>query len=482
MMHALCRGQAFKSWWQKGIFLLLILVLPCSTSADVLAEREGYQLTSIQVENMIRAGESIAQQAFSDAEKQGLQDWATQLFQQEKGLPGVLSAFSHYDRYLQLAAKHNDTDLQALIWHHLYRKMLFKWRFPRYQQDQATLLDVIRRYNPPIIKNDQEQLLLAKKDPLLLQQDGYFVSQPLWQAVQLVTAFLGQAEISQTGKEGLYQWFLADFRHAPQQASKAYANFLDHVFPHVLLPQALSTQEQYRRQLYQQYYFLFREHSLSKQWESDLMDIALHSNPVLAIDEQNQVLLSHSEWQDSLKALAFFSDQLQLGHDFSAGFQEAERQRLLSRFINRKNPQQPLAESIYLLRSQEFWHKLSETEQRELSVLMKKEYQQTGDIWQALQPLFGRLDQVIQLENQQKALQQQIMTGLLLQQLQVNQTIYNNTLQAYREVGDSMSRAIREQSFRQSISVTGGKILETNRDHYIIENDRGDRYTVNREP
>lgn len=363
-------------------------------AADTLVEREAYVLTQLDVHNMLAAGEHIAVQAFTPEEKQQLQAWAVELFRHTKNIKGVVNAFDKYASYLKQANSFSDPDMQRMVWHHLYREMVFRWQFPRYRKQQQTLLDVIQKYNPVKIRLDEEKMLLAAKDPVLAEQGGYFISQPMVTALQTVAEFLARQPVSVKHRKGLAEWAVADFNNAPQQASSAYAYFFDQSVPQALAPFNLKQQESFRAKAYQDYYFLFKADKVAQQWSTDLMDVVTHYNPPLIVDETNQLLISESELDGGVATARYFSDQLQLNMDLSD--------------------------------------------------------------------------------------EQQVMAGILIRQLQINQQIFDRTMQTYREHSDNMGRSIRDLSTIQSLQITGNKVLEKHKDYFLIEDQQGRRYSINR--
>ncbi|MEZ5535315.1 MAG: hypothetical protein R3F02_06785 [Thiolinea sp.] len=467
---------------RKGITLILLLwamTAHCFAN-DILAERDGYQLTQSDINNMLSAAEHIADQAFTPEEKHQLQAWALELFRTEKNLAGVASAFDKYRRYEEQAHAQTDPDIQAMIWHHLYREMVFKWQFPRYRENQPTLFDVIQRYNPVKTRLDKEQLLLAAKDPVLAEQGDYFMSQPLQTVLRVLAEFLARNSLSAEQREGLTAWALADFKTKPEHASLAYARFLDEAMPQILSPVSRQAQARYQAALYQDYYFLFHQDELAQKWPTDLMGVVTAYNPPLIVDEQHHLLISQAELDDSVATARFFADQLQLDLDTSPAYREALRQQLIVRFMERENPERSIVDSAYMLRGQDYWAQLSPTEQQRLGAAIRQSWQQSGDIWQALRPLFSELDAVIQAENQQQMLEQQIMYGVLMQQLQLNQRIFNRTMQTYRAHGDMISQSISDMSTIHSLGITGERILEQHPDHFLVEGTDGTQYTITR--
>lgn len=229
-------------------------------AADTLAERNGYVLTQTDINNMLSAGEHIAGQVFTPQEQQQLQVWAVTLFQRDKDIKGVVSAFNKYAHYLDQAGQLTDPVRQRMNWHQLYREMIFQWRFPRYYEQQQTLLDIIRAYNPPVF-----------------------------------------------------------------------------------------------------------------------------------VDKVNHLLVSESE----------------------------------------------LAEGV-------------------------------GP------------EAIIQAKRRQQLIEQQMMAGVLMQSLRLNQQIFNRTMQTYREQGDNISQSMRDLSIIRSLQITGNKVLETHDDHFIIEDQQGNRHSINR--
>ncbi len=449
-------------------------------ATDTLVEREGYTLTQLDINNMLAAGEHIAAQAFTPQEKQQLRAWALELFRRDKKIKDVAFAFDKYAAYLKQANSFSDPAMRQMVWHHFYREMVFRWRFPRYHKQQQTLLDVIQKYNPVKIRLDKEKMLLAAKDPVLAEKNGYFISQPMLTALQTVAEFLARKTISAEHRKGLADWAVADFNNAPQQASVAYASFFDEVVPQAIGPLNRHQQERFRARTYRNYYFAFKADKVAQQWATDLMDVVTHYNPTLIVDETNHLLISESELDDSVATARYFSDQLQLNMDLSEQFRQVQRQQLIARFIARKDPKRSIIDSGYMLRSQLFWAQLPPSERQALAPLIRESWQSKDNIWLALQPLLTKLDAVIQAENQQQLIEQQIMAGLLIRQLQLNQQLFNRTMQTYREHADHIGKSMRELSTIQSLQITGNKVLEKHDSHFLIEDQRGYKYSISR--
>lgn len=149
---------------QTHLKLLLISWLFAGScfATDVLVERAGYRLMQVDIDNMLAAGEHIATQPFTAQEKQQLNVWARMLFQREGNIEGVAHAFALYKSHLTQVQSVSDQAQQAAIWQNLYREMVFNWHFPSYPEQQQTLLDVIRRYNPLLLADKPQQLFLSQ--------------------------------------------------------------------------------------------------------------------------------------------------------------------------------------------------------------------------------------------------------------------------------------------------------------------------------
>ncbi|PIE00391.1 MAG: hypothetical protein CSA79_04005 [Thiothrix nivea] len=91
-----------------------------------------------------------------------------------------------------------------------------------------------------------------------------------------------------------------------------------------------------------------------------------------------------------------------------------------------------------------------------------------------------QLDAQVQAEKQHYLQEQQLLAGALLQQLQLNQQLFNRTMQAYREHGDNIAQSISDLSTMRSLGITGGHILEQHPDYFLVESEEGVRYTLPR--
>jgi hypothetical protein len=350
--------------------ITLLLLIAGNLQAAPLATRGQDTLQISDVNTMIRAGEQIAGHAFTPLEKRDLKQWAIEVYRKEPDFKGVKAAFSKYNRYLQLSHKHRQADMKALIWHHFYREMTFNWRFPKYRPSQATLYDVIKRYNPIVKKLTKERMILTKRDAVFARSGNYFYSRPMWSALNTLATFMAGRSISNQDSQAMHQWSVKDFKHKPQQAMVAYALFLDEMVPFAMNTQTAQAQANYRANVYRRFYPAFQRDTLAKQSPSDLMEI---------IDKYNPRLLTEMK-QNKAPSLA----------------------------------------------------------------------------------------------------QQQIIAGVLLQQLQLNQVMFNKSMASYRAFGDQISRSIRDTSARHSIQISGDRIINSYPDRFEVENPRGERYNVAR--
>ena len=124
--------------------LLFSLLISNNVVAENIAKRGKNTLTQTHYQQMIFAGEKIAQHAFTHTEKKKLKQWLIDIFNKIENPDGVQRALASYQRYIQLASKQKHADDQQLIWHHFYRTMVFDWIFPTYRPKQISLMDVIK--------------------------------------------------------------------------------------------------------------------------------------------------------------------------------------------------------------------------------------------------------------------------------------------------------------------------------------------------
>lgn len=457
--------------------LLISFLCVISAYAEPLVQRNEHQLNQQHINQMILAGEKIALQTFSDDEKKALQIWAIDVYNKEKDIEGVVRAFAKYGRYLKLAKQYETRpDLQGLIWHHLYREMVFKWRFPRFQKNQQTLLDIIQRYNPVIKRRQSEKMLLARKDVLLAEKGDYFLSEPMWLSVRTMAEFLGKKPLSAKQQKGLLGWAKQDFKALPIQATLAYSRFLDEGIPQFFSPNSEYEQEKYRETKLREYYFLFLKDALARRSTADLMDVVENLNPNLVVDEKNKQLITQSELDTKLQTAAYFSEQFNLGLNITPEYKQSERQQLIANFMQRKPLSHSGSSSAYFLRSQSYWQQLPDEKKKALREQVKQQAQKKMPFWQALNPLFESLNVKIHAENQQTLLEQK----LLMQQLRLNQKLHNSVMNTYKNSGKAISRSISDLSTTQSIQITGGKVLEKHKDYFVVEGKRGERYNISR--
>ena len=150
------------------LILLFSLFLSHSVQAKNLAKRGKYTLTQENFNHMIIAGQRVAKHSFTANEKKQLKRWIIDVYNKNPNPKGVQRAFGVYLSYIKLSNKKKNNKDQQLIWHHFYRKMVFDWRFLKYNPKHKTLMDVIQRYNPIIAKLPQQKVFLAKNcNPML---------------------------------------------------------------------------------------------------------------------------------------------------------------------------------------------------------------------------------------------------------------------------------------------------------------------------
>ncbi|PWQ92711.1 hypothetical protein [Leucothrix pacifica] len=312
-------------FWKVAVLTLLFSSL---LQAAPLATRGQNKLQQADVNNMIRAGEQIAGHNFTAQEKLRLKQWAIELFNKEPQIQGVTKAFTLYSKYLNLSHKHQQRDMKAMIWHHFYRHMTFNWRFPKYRPSQATLYDVIQRYNPIVKRLNKERMILTKNDIVLLRSGNYFYSRPMWSALNTVAVLLAGKPISHQDSQAMHQWSLQDFKAKPQQAMMAYALFLDEMVPFAMNPSNAKTRAQYRANTYRRFYQGFKNDPLAQRSNSDLMDIVNKYNHRLltemkqnkqpsAIEEQilagaliQQLKLNQLHFNNAMQSYRAFGDSL----------------------------------------------------------------------------------------------------------------------------------------------------------------------------
>ncbi|MEZ5477330.1 MAG: hypothetical protein R3E95_07560 [Thiolinea sp.] len=314
---------------------------------------------------------------------------------------------------------------------------------------------------------------------VLLERDGQALMQADVDNMLAAGEQLAGAAFSADERTQLQAWALQLFEQdadlpAVQRAFAQYQDFL----------QQLSQSEQpgqqalLRRDFYQRMVFHWR-FPRYPQADLTLLDVITRHNPLRASHPGQQRILTQHMLQDWWQTRHYFAAELGLLVAEDVAEQQAAEQQQIAAF-NAQPDATVFGEHAYWLRSRLFWQQLPEEEQTALAEAMRTAYQDSGDVQLALQPLFAQLDVVVRLENQQKQWQQQQMGALLLQQLQVNQQIFDQALQSYRESGDAVARNIRDQSVRSSVAISGGRVLETHPDHFVVESRNGARYTLSR--
>jgi hypothetical protein len=455
-------------------FCCLTIILPFNqANAKVLVTRGHDQLLQTDVQKLITAGEKIAHHSFSDEEKQALRTWTIEFFKKEKNLQAIKKTFNKISRYHELASQNENTDIKHLIWHHLYREMVFKWRFVRYKKNQLTLLDVIQRYNPILKRLDKEKLILTKKDPLLATAGNYFFTHNMRTSLQVVADFLAHQPVPQNDLKNLFKWAEADFNYSPKNASQVYAYFYDHAVPNALSPSSRYAQEKFRSDMYQRYYFAFLQDSFAKKWSSDLMDVVTRHNPVLISDELGKRLVAQSELDARLEMIDFFSAQLGLGLQINRALQNKERNLLILGFIGKK-PKGRYAG----LRLQDFWKSLPNDEKNKLASEINQQFRKSHNFWQALTPLSKRLDTIINLENRQKLAKQHILNNIILQNMQMNQINFSHVLKTQKQAADLLADSIKDSGTRSAVQLSGGRILGDDNEVYTVKSADGTIYKI----
>jgi len=79
-----------------------------------------------------------------------------------------------------------------------------------------------------------------------------------------------------------------------------------------------------------------------------------------------------------------------------------------------------------------------------------------------------------------QSVEQQILAGVLTQQMQLNQKIFNRAMQIYREHGDNISQSMSDSSTIRSLQISGNKVLEAHPGYFLVEDAGGVRYNVAR--
>ena len=77
-------------------------------------------------------------------------------------------------------------------------------------------------------------------------------------------------------------------------------------------------------------------------------------------------------------------------------------------------------------------------------------------------------------------LRQQIENNLILQQMQMNQMMFNSAVRQHRQSTDMMLKSIRDQSIRNSITLPGGTILHETDSTIVAEDYQGEKFQINK--
>ena len=74
----------------------------------------------------------------------------------------------------------------------------------------------------------------------------------------------------------------------------------------------------------------------------------------------------------------------------------------------------------------------------------------------------------------------QLRFNLIMQQKQTNQRLFNQSMQRIQHSNDVISRSIKDQATRFSITAPGGKILQESNGKIYAEDSKGHKYEVNK--